>query len=237
MVNESDFSHISLSVIVPVFNEEEAIRIAIESNLNAVQKYLSVYEIIIVNDGSTDNSQSIINDFVSEKEFFTIVEQPENKGLGSAVRIGIDHAKYEYILPVPVDCPLDDATLHAFLSGVDGADILVGYRPERVGYSLRMKVNSYFFHFLISYLFKIRLKDYNWIHLYRRDIFTSGGIHITSNGIMMLSEILIKASRRGMRLKEIRIKQQARLTGTATASRFITVINTLREMVVLYTKL
>lgn len=217
-----------------MYNEEETILSAIESNLNALKKYLTNYEIIIVNDGSQDNSQAIINNFINGKENFIAVEKEINQGMGSAVRLGIEHAKFDYILPVPADCPLDENTLNNFLSNLDKVDVLIGYRPQRVGYSLRMQINSIVFHKLISRLFKINLKDYNWIHLYKRKIFFDDGITISSNGIMMLAEILIKAERKGMFMKEIEIVQRARLTGTATAAKFITVIKTIIEIFALH---
>lgn len=233
-MKELCYKQISLSLIIPVYNEEETILSAIESNLNALKKYLTNYEIIIVNDGSQDNSQAIINNFINGKENFIAIEKEINQGMGSAVRLGIEHAKFDYILPVPADCPLDENTLNNFLSNLDKVDVLIGYRPQRVGYSLRMQINSIVFHKLISRLFKINLKDYNWIHLYKRKIFFDDGITISSNGIMMLAEILIKAERKGMFMKEIEIVQRARLTGTATAAKFITVIKTIIEIFALH---
>ncbi len=233
-MKELDFSHISLSLIIPVYNEEKSVQVAIDSNLKALKKYLTNYELIIVNDGSVDNSQSLINDYIKGKENFITIEKQKNQGIGSAIRVGIEKAKYDYVLPVPVDCPLDDNTLYLFLCNLENVDVLVGYRPKRVGYSLRMKLNSYVFHKLISWLFKINLKDYNWIHLYKRKIFFEEGIKISSNGIMMLAEVLIKSSRKNRSLKEIEIVQRERLTGTATASKLITVIKTIKEIVLLY---
>ena len=100
-----------------------------------------------------------------------------------------------------------------------------------------MQLNSFVFHKLISWLFNIHLKDYNWIHLYKRKLFFEDGISISSNGIMMLAEILIKAQRKGKVMKEIEIIQRARLTGTATAARFITVLKTIIELISLHKEL
>jgi glycosyltransferase involved in cell wall biosynthesis len=237
MENVSSYNPVSLSIIIPVYNEEEAVRGAIESNLNAVQNCLAEFEIIIINDGSKDNSQAVIHDFIKGKERIIFINKKENEGLGSAIRKGVDMATMDYILPVPVDCPLDAQTLKKFLSAIGNNDVVVGYRPRREGYSLRMKINSIVFHKLITYLFSINLIDYNWIHLYKSRIFTKDGIDISSNGILMLAEILIKSKRKGLLLKEIEIVQRERLTGVATASKLITVVKTIKEIILLYKKM
>jgi dolichol-phosphate mannosyltransferase len=237
MEKESDYSHISLSLIIPVYNEEEAILSALESNIQALNTYLTKYEIIIVNDGSRDKSQSIIMDYVKGKDHITIVDKSRNEGLGSAIRTGIKMSTYDYILPVPVDCPLDEDALRRFLSHLEDHDIVIGYRPVRVGYSLRMRINSFVFQKLIKNLFKVDLKDYNWIHLYKRKIFTEDGIQITSRGIVMLAEVLIKSIRKGLSVNEVEILQRERLTGVATASKITTVIKTIKEIAVLYRRI
>lgn len=233
----SSFNHISLSLVIPVYNEEDSIRSAIEANKAALKNTLSSYEIIIVNDGSFDNSQSIINEYKGKDANIYLIEKVSNEGIGSAIKAGIEQARYDYILPVPVDCPLDRETLIKFLSNLGQYDIVIGYRPQRVGYSLRMQLNSVVFHKLISLLFKIDLKDYNWIHLYKNKIFKEDKIEITSKGLMMLPEVLIRSKRKGLSLNEIEILQQERLTGVATASKITTVIKTIKEIAVLYRRI
>lgn len=233
-MKELNYKDISLSLIIPVFNEEQAIIPAIESNINALNQLLTTFEIIIVNDGSFDNSQTVINSFIKDKINIINIEKDINEGIGSAIRTGIEHAKYDYVFPVPADCPLNEDTLNLFLSKLGNSDVIVGYRPERVGYSLRMKLNSYLFHAIISFLFSVNLKDYNWIHLYKRKIFIQDGIKITSNGIVMLAEVLIKSLRKGLSVTEIEIAQRERLTGEATASKFFILLKTFREIISLY---
>lgn len=237
MANASGFEHIALSLIIPVYNEEDAVRHAIEANIVALQALLKDYEVIIINDGSADRSAAIIDETAGGRAFIRVLHKPKNEGMGGAVMSGIQLATKTYVLPVPVDCPLDTDILKKFISNLDHYDMVIGYRPVRVGYSLRMKLNSFVFHQLVSRLFRVQLKDYNWIHLYKRKIFTEDGIVITSKGIPMLAEVLIKGIRKGLRIKEIEVEQKERLTGVATASKISTVLKTIREIFVLYAKI
>ncbi|MEX2590172.1 MAG: hypothetical protein WD334_08200, partial [Chitinophagales bacterium] len=133
----------------------------------------------------------------------------------------------------PADSPLDKDTCHTFFSSnIDFADIIISYRKERKGYTRSMLLNSKIYHFLISWLFSIKLKDYNWIHLYKRDIFNS--IEINSKGLFMLSEVLVKANKLGFKIEEVEVDQKMRLTGIATVSKPSAIINTLKEMISFY---
>ena len=120
---------------------------------------------------------------------------------------------------MPADSPLTPELYRAFSTHAPKADVLVSYRQKRIGYTPLMLFNSWLYHFTISVLFGMRLRDYNWIHLYHRKIFTEGKISIEYKGIFMLAEILIKAKRKDFTFYEFEVQQTQRLTGIATASK------------------
>lgn len=224
-------SRLSVSVIIPVFNEEEIIANAIRKNYHSLVELNCDFEIIIVDDGSMDSSALQVQSCIAMIANSRYYKKDKNEGLGAALRFGIQLSKKEKILCVPADSPLDIETLSAFVVNKDKADILVSYRIARLGYSYRMLINSKVFHFLISSLFDMQLKDYNWIHMYSRKIFTEGKIKIEFDGLFMLAEILIKAKRKRYSFFEFPVKQQQRLTGIASASKFINVYRTLRDII------
>jgi glycosyltransferase involved in cell wall biosynthesis len=159
---------------------------------------------------------------------FKIVHK-ENGGFGSAIKKGISIAKNEYIICIPADSPLDEQTAKSFFEAHLKSDIVVSYRLERKGYSKWMLLNSKVFHFLVSNLFNIKLKDFNWIHLYKTEIFNH--VDIQSKGIFMLAEVLVKAKKLKYSFIEIPVYQRQRLTGIATASKPSAVIKTILEMI------
>lgn len=217
----------SVSIIVPAYNEEAIIKKAILQAYTLLVADNADFEIIIVNDGSTDNTTKIIDSNFYNTAHIFIHHKNVNEGFGSAVRLGIEKADKEYLLCVPVDSPLTADVYSAFKNNAHKGDVIVSYRQKRVGYSYWKLFNSWAYHQLISILFHIRLKDYNWMHMYHRKIFDEGKINIEYNGIFMLAEILIKAKQKKFSFFEIEVEQHERLTGIATASKPSAIIKTL----------
>ena len=112
-----------LSVIIPVYNVEEYL---VETLDSVVNQTMDNYEIILVNDGSTDNSQSIIDDYAKRYENIVSIYQ-ENSGPGKARNKGIDVSRGEYIIFVDSDDIIPrDALLKRYNHAIDNnADIAV----------------------------------------------------------------------------------------------------------------
>ena len=223
-----------VTVITPVFNEEEIIESSVAINLELLRQSNLDFEILIIDDGSKDRSAKIIDDCFASVPEIKVIHKSQNGGIGSAMKLGIAHAQKDFILCVPADSPLTEEILSAFISASDKADIIVSYRTERKGYSLRMKFNSVVFQILVRNIFGIQLRDFNWIHMYHRKIFSENGIQITSKGVFMLAEVLIAAKRKGVSIFEIPVKSSQRFTGVATAAKWSTVFKTLKEMKAYY---
>ncbi len=226
----------SLSVIIPAYNEENDIVESVQANITTLNEFNINYEIIIVNDGSTDNSLSLVESVFFNNKNVKTVSKTQNQGFGSAVKTGIQYCRKTHIIVVPVDSPLSINIYKCFHSHIGDADILVSYRKERKGYSLRMRFNSVFFHFLISNLFKLKLKDYNWIHLYSNIIFQEQKIEIKSNGIFMLAEILIKSFWAKYTFFEFPVDHSERQNGIPTAASYNVALVTAYDTIIFYIK-
>jgi glycosyltransferase involved in cell wall biosynthesis len=221
----------SVSVIIPAYNEEAIIQNAVKTAHDILSISGADYEIIVVNDGSKDRTKELLDNSFNQIEGIRIIHKPINEGFGSAIRTGIKLATKEYILCVPADSPMTHDLYRDFSQYAERADILVSYRRAKLGYSFQKHMNSYIYHRLVSVLFGMNLRDYNWIHMYHRRIFDEGRIEIEYNGIFMLAEILIKAKRKGYRFYEFEVEQKERLTGIATASKFSAIMRTLGEII------
>ena len=221
----------SYSIIVPVYNEEAIVINAIEQNIAVLSATGVCYEIVVINDGSKDNTRLLLDSNFTYNEFVKIIHHTTNNGFGGAVKTGIQQAKNKYILCVPTDSPLTNEVFTAFMNAAPKADVIVSHRIARLGYTPRMRFNSYVYHLLIEFLFNIHFEDFNWIHLYNRKIFDEGKIEITSKGVFMLAEALIRASKKGYSFHEIPVTQTERITGVASASKFSVVLKTLFEVI------
>jgi glycosyltransferase involved in cell wall biosynthesis len=225
----------SISIVTPIFNEEEIIESTLIKNIEILNSKKIDYEIIVIDDASIDNSLIIIQK-LSKIYPIRLIAHQINLGFGGAIKSGIEAAKKDYILCLPADSPLDNDIYFAFENNLGKADLLVSYRIKRLGYTWWMILNSYIYHKLISIVYKMNLKDYNWIHLYRREIFQENKINIEYNSIFMLAEVLIKARNNSNTFIEFPVNQTQRVTGEASAAKLKTILNTLRDLILFYPK-
>ncbi len=219
---------ISLSIVIPAYNEEEIIVSSVQQTLEAVQAAITDFEIIIVDDCSIDTTRQLIEANVHRWPNTRLVCKEQNGGFGSAVWAGIQEATKEFILCVPVDSPMDHDTLAPFIATAPTTDVIASYRVKRVGYTLRMRFNSWAYHKLICQVFGLKLRDYNWIHLYRKQVFDK--VQYNSLGIFMMAEVLVEAHKYGYRIAEIPVDQKQRMTGIATSTKLSTILFVLEEM-------
>lgn len=209
---------ITLSTIMPAYNEAANIEEAIRITGSALQGAGISWELVVVNDGSGDGTGEILAALAATApEAIRVVTHPRNQGFGAALRTGICAARGVFCIVVPADNPLTPATLQPFLEVAPQADIVLGWRPERPGYSPLMRFNTRFYHLLLRLFFGVKCRDANWQHLYRRSIFER--INIETGGVVMGAEMIIKAQRLGLRIAEVACPMRPRVGGVASAAR------------------
>src|SRR3989344_4814912 len=139
-----------LSIIIPVFNEEKTVDQVLENVCNLSIPYVTK-EIIIVDDGSTDNTAQKITTFLKKNRNVQFIKHKENKGKGAAVKTGIDKATGEYIVIQDADLEYDPKDIRLLVSKVINgkAEVVFGTRLKRLPDFSRDERNSRFF---IQYL-------------------------------------------------------------------------------------
>ena len=140
---------ISISVIMPAYNEEKSIYGAIKQNKETFSSLDFDYEIIIVDDRSTDRTASIGVELAEKHPEISCYHHEENLGPGGAFRTGISHATKEYVIFIPFDNPLTPEALEPYIPRMSICDIVVGVRVERVGYSSLARFASFFYNRII----------------------------------------------------------------------------------------
>lgn len=207
----------ALSVVVPAFNEEALLAGTVASLVRTLATLQVRHELVLVNDGSRDRTGEIADDLARGNPALTVCHQA-NQGLGGALRTGISRARGEYVLTWPADTPVEREDLAPFISSLGTADVLVGYRSRRVGYNPLMLLNSWIYPRLVALLFGLRLRDVNWIHLYRTALIQR--VTLTQRGIPMLVEALVRLRDLGATFAEVPSEMKLRTAGVASASRF-----------------
>lgn len=146
-----ELSTVSLSVVVPVFNEEDTLAEAMRTFCDAA---VSVpFEIICVDDGSTDSSLEILNSFADDR--ITVVASARNEGKGAALRKGFERATGDYILIQDADLEYSPDDWEALLRPVLRGDTEVVYGSRFLGNRTGMKVHSYLANRFLTLLTKI----------------------------------------------------------------------------------
>lgn len=118
-----------LSVVIPAYNEEKRIGKTIEKTLEYLQNQEYSYELIIVDDGSCDNTSGVVDSFIKNDSNSHFLSYPNNAGKGKAVRTGIAASKGEFVLFMDADysTPIDELE-KAFAVIGEGVDIAIGSR-------------------------------------------------------------------------------------------------------------
>ena len=137
-------SEISYSVIVPCYNEEQAVGRTIESLL-ANELDRSTFELIAVDDGSTDGTRAILEDYATRHSNLLVLEHPINKGYGASLKTGIRKARSEFIAITDADGTYPNERLPELVAACQEHDMVVGARPANDVASSKLRVSAKFF--------------------------------------------------------------------------------------------
>jgi glycosyltransferase involved in cell wall biosynthesis len=203
---------------VPAFNEEGNLPGCLAALHETMSHFANPYQVVIVDDGSQDRSREVAERLANERpDKVQVIVHERNQGLGAALRTGFSGATADYVTLCPADFPMAREDWQPFACVLGTADVLVGCRERRIGYNSLMKFNSWFYPKLVAMMFGLRLRDVNWISVYRRALVES--VEINQCGIPMLTEILVKLRDLGATFREVDCRMRARTVGTPSAAR------------------
>ena len=229
---------LSISVIMPAYNEEHSIISAVNENKATFSSLGLDFEIIIVNDASTDGTAEIGDQLAKQNPNINCYHHQSNQGPGGAFKTGVLHATKEYVIFIPFDNALSIDDLQVYLPMVGICDIVVGVRMERMGYSSFARFASFFYNrILVPLLFNIGVSDVNWIQIYRRKYFEDGTLNVGNTKIFFLVEILVLAKKNRLIIAEVPSKMKRRVYGTPTCTRFSTMWATFWDAIRFFLKM
>lgn len=216
------------SIIIFCYNEEDAISNVIIESSKFIEKHADPLssEIILVNDGSTDNTLLRAKELLRSVDQLNIINLPTNQGIGNALNKGYDVASGEYICAIPGDGQFDIEELSLFNEIPEGKFIAY-YRSDKK-YSLFrsfLTVSNYWFN---RFFLNITFKDVNWVKVYTRkqlDLITR-----TLNSSLVESEIVIKLMKKGYSPIYIHSKYLDRSGGVAKGGGSKTLMQVIFEL-------
>ena len=222
-------------VVVPMYNEELNIAHAIDAAVEALSKYSDDYEIIIVDDASTDTSPRIVAGIAAQNFRVRAIRHERNRKLGGSLKTGFASATKEVVLYMDADLPFDPDVIGRALRAmyITGADVIAGYRLDRTIEGFRRTLYSYCYNALIGVLFGWPHRDINFsFKLIRREVLQS--IELKSEGSLIDAELIVKAKNHGFSIQQIGLDYFPRTRGVSHLSSPAVIFKILRELWKLY---
>jgi dolichyl-phosphate beta-glucosyltransferase len=207
-----DSSTLSLSIIIPAYNEERRIGRCLESLLSYVNKKKWDYELIVVEDGSTDKTRSIVTDFNFHDKRVKLLSLPAHLGKGGSISsAALLAVTKEFVAYMDVDLAAEPPELERLLDYITDYDIVIGSRILRgdlppVKRPIHRSLFSHLYSKLFRSLFRIPIYDPQCgLKLFRSEITEKLLNEINIAGFAFDTDIIVKAFYLGLRLKEVPI--------------------------------
>jgi glycosyltransferase involved in cell wall biosynthesis len=225
----------SISVIFPAYNEQTNILSTVETARRILPRVAKQWEIIVVNDGSHDDTGKICDDLAARYPEVSVVSHPTNRGYGAALKSGILAARHALVFFSDSDGQFDLSEIDRLLAWIDQHDMVIGYRAKRQDPIHRL-VNAWGWKMLVRLLLRVRVRDIDCaFKLFRREVFER--IQVRAVGAMVNTEILAQAAGFGMRMKEVPVSHFPRQHGQPTGANLRVVLRAFRELFKLWAKL
>lgn len=199
-----------LSVIVPVFDEGDNLKPFVESVLAVMQQEGYRFELVFVNDGSTDDSAAKLDAIAKREPQCKVVHFRRNFGQTAAMMAGLDYSKGDIVIPIDADLQNDPADIPRLLAKLEeGYDLVSGWRKHRKDAKLTRNLPSWMANKLISWISGVRLSDYGCtLKAYRRSVVSDLKLYGEMHRFLP-----IYASWSGARTTEIPVRHHPRVHG------------------------
>jgi glycosyltransferase involved in cell wall biosynthesis len=221
----------NLSVFFPAYNEQDTIDKLTEATLKVLEEMGGAYEIIIVNDGSSDSTGKVSDKLARRHPRVQVIHHERNLGYGAALKTGFTSAKNDYIFYTDGDYQFDIRELKKLVALIGLSDLVVGFRIRK-RYPPYRNLTSSVYNLVLRILFCLRYRDVDCsFKLVPKSLIDQ--INIESDKFFVDAELLIKAQQLGYSVTEIGVNHYVREAGLSTVTTRA-ILGTIREMIRFY---
>lgn len=213
-----------LTVVIPALNEEKALGHTIDSLVEVFTKELRDYRIIVINDGSTDGTQGIMDSYRDGNPRVILLKNEKPRGIGYCFKRGLSEARTRYIAWFPSDSEFPAREFVKCFRYVAGDTVVIPYavNDTKVRTFFRLALSKVYT-WIYSAIYGMKLHYFNGMSIY--SVGSVRSLDIISDGFTFPAEILVKLIRQGYPYAEAAVEIGVRKGGVSKAVRFKTLIN------------
>lgn len=228
-----------LSVFLPIYNEEGNVASVIESTIAAASKYAEKWEILLIDDGSSDNTLKIVTEAAQSSTNIRVIRHEKNLGYGASLKTGFYNSKYDWIAFIDSDGQFDFSEIAKFIEKQKetGADLVIGYYKKRK-VSLTKIITSKVWETVVFIFFGLKVHDIDCgFKLISRKVIDKIPKLESKRGAFISSELLIKSKKMNLKFAEVPITHYPRLRGQGTGRKLNVIIESFMDLFKLWIKL
>ena len=201
-----------ISIIVPVFNEGESIGYLLDEVLNVMQNNKLNCELIVVNDGSNDNTSTVLDELTIKIKELSVISLRKNYGQTAAMAAGFDNSKGEIVITLDGDLQNDPNDIPKLISHInEGYDLICGWRYERKDKLISRRIPSKIANKLIANVTGLKLHDYGCsLKAFKKEIVDDIKLYGELHRFLP-----VLANIEGAKIKEIKVNHRSRKYGSS----------------------
>ncbi|MBN1810363.1 MAG: glycosyltransferase family 2 protein [Anaerolineae bacterium] len=221
----------SLSVVILAYNEEQNVEAVVREIDSVLATVGQEYELVVVDDGSTDTTGQIVNRLAQEIGEMHVIHHEINLGLGGGYRTGFAAARGDLVTFFPADGQFPATIIREFLPLMDDADMVLGYLPDRSS-SLLAKSLSAIEKIVYRALFG-PLPRFQGVLMFQRTLLDEFELRSVGRGWAVLMELIIRTCRGGYKVVSVPTEMRPRMSGRSKVNNLRTIWANLKQVVAL----
>jgi dolichol-phosphate mannosyltransferase len=219
-----------VSIFVPAFNEAAHLEGAIADIASAAQAALDDYEILLVDDGSTDGTGPLADRLAQQRPKLRVIHQPSNQGIAAGYERALEVARFEYFGFLPGDREIEPTAIKNILAAVGTAEIVAPYHGNPKARQAYRRVLTVVSTTLVNRLFGLRLRYFQGPCVYPTSL--ARALPKTAGGFYFLTQMLVHALCAGHTYVEVPLIHQDRAHGRSKAVSWRNIMRALRTIAV-----
>lgn len=229
----------SLSVFFPTYNEEKNIGKTVLKAKNVLEKTVKNWEILVINDGSSDKTREISEELGKEDIRIKVMNHEQNRGYGASLKTGFYNSKYSWVVYTDSDGQFNFSEIANFIQKQKetGANLIIGYYKKRQVSKFKI-VTSRMWEIAVKVLFDLNVHDIDCgFKLISKKVIDSIPKLESERGAFISSELLIKSKKMGFKIVEIPVTHLPRTQGKGTGRDLKVIIQSFVDLFRLWKKL